>query len=34
MHADINLSSFIFKVPAEKVVIEEEKLYGVEIDAI
>ena len=25
-------SSFIFKVPAEKVVIDEEELHGIEID--
>ena len=35
--ADINfsdLSSFIFKVPVEKVVIEEEELHDIEIDGI
>ena len=25
-------SSFIFKVPVEKVVIDEEELHGIEID--
>ena len=37
MFADINFSdfsSFIFKVPVENVVIDEEKLNGFEIDAI
>ena len=35
--ADINLSdfsSFIFKAPVEKVVIDEEELHGIEIDGI
>ena len=35
MLADIYLtefSSFIFKVPVEKVVIDEEELHGIEID--
>ena len=27
-------SSFIFKVPVEKVVIDEEELHGIEIDGI
>ena len=27
-------SSFIFKVPVDKVVIDEEELYGIEIDGI
>ena len=33
--ADINFSdfsSFIFKDPIEKVVIDEEKLHGIEVD--
>ena len=35
--ADINFSdfpSFIFKVPLEKVVIDEEELHGIETDGI
>ena len=35
MLADIyftEFSSFIFKVPVEKVVIDEEELHGIEID--
>ena len=35
--ADINFSdfsSFIFKVPVVKVVIDEEELHGIEIDGI
>ena len=34
MFTDINFSdfsSFVFKVPVEKVVIDEEKFYGIEI---
>ena len=35
--SDINFSdfsSFVFKVPVEKVVIDEEELHGIEIDGI
>ena len=37
MFADIyfsDFSSFIFKVPEEKIVIDEEELHGIEIDGI
>ena len=37
MFTDINFSefsSFIFNVPVEKVVIDEEELHGIEIDDI
>ena len=29
-----DFSSFTFKVPVEKVVMDEEELYGIEIDGI
>ena len=29
-----DFSSFIFKIPVEKLVIDEEELHGIEIDGI